>query len=114
MTSWRDSASQVAQNDLDDLLNAVLPFAEELLGKNGEFYPFGAVVSNDGDARMTAGDPALGDHPLSNDVLATLYAGARAVGVQRGPRHSSPTCWQTARMRSGWSSSTEKAQLSWC
>ena len=78
MTSWRDSVSQEAQDDLDGLLNAVLPLAENLLGKSGEFFPFGGLVSIHGEAAMTAADPGLGEHPASQDVLANLYDGARA------------------------------------
>jgi hypothetical protein len=77
MTSWRDSASQSAQDDLDGLLNVVLPLAENLLGKNGEFFPFGGWVSLQGEASLTAADPGLGEHPASDLVLAQLYDGAR-------------------------------------
>ena len=78
MTSWRATASASAQEDLDGLLNLVLPLAQELLGKNGQFYPFGGSVSNDGEASLTAADPDLGDHPQPEQVLAALYDGARA------------------------------------
>jgi hypothetical protein len=78
VTSWRDTASTSAQEDLDGLLNLVLPFAGDLLGKNGQFYPFGASVSNDGAASVTATDPGLGEHPQPEQVLAGLYDGARA------------------------------------
>ena len=77
MTSWRDSASQSAQDDLDSLLNAVLPLAENLLGKNGEFFPFGGSVSRQGQASLTPADPGLGEHPASDLVLAHLYDKAR-------------------------------------
>lgn len=43
MTSWRDGSSALAQDDLDGLLNAVLPLAEDLLGKHFEFFPFGRI-----------------------------------------------------------------------
>ena len=77
MTAWRDAASQSAQDDLDGLLNTVLPLAEGLLGKHGEFSPFGGFVTDQGEASLTAADPALGDHPDSDEVLASLYDGAR-------------------------------------
>ncbi|GAA4367834.1 hypothetical protein [Nocardioides caricicola] len=81
MTSWRDTASASAQEDLDGLLNLVLPLAQELLGKNGRFYPFGASVSNDGEAAVTASDPSLGEHPRPERVLAGVYDGARATAA---------------------------------
>jgi hypothetical protein len=76
MASWRDSASQSAQDDLDELLNAVLPFALETLGRRGEFLPFGATISTDGRTAMTSADTGVGEHPSSNDVLLLLRSGA--------------------------------------
>jgi len=71
MTSWRNSASQQAQDDLDGLLNITLPFAQQMLAKRSEFYPFGASVTASGETRLLAGD--LGqEHPASADVLALL------------------------------------------
>lgn len=74
MPSWRDSASQQSQGDLDALLNASLPFAQQMLEKRGEFFPYGSVISLDGEMRMVAGEPGQGDRPLSNDVIATMLA----------------------------------------
>lgn len=87
MTSWRDSASQQAQGDLDGLLNMTLPFAQQMLAKHGEFYPFGATVTTGGEARLIAGE--LGrEHPASSDVLSLLVerlcqdrGGLRAVAI---------------------------------
>ena len=78
MTSWRDTTSQAAQDDLDGLLNVVLPFAEQTIAKYGELFPFGASVNAEGQVAMLAGDPGLGEHPPSNEVLDTLYQGARS------------------------------------
>ena len=76
MTSWRDSASQQAQADLDGLLNITLPFAQQMLAKRGEFYPFGATVNAGGETRLLGGD--LGqEHPASADVLSLLVEGLR-------------------------------------
>ncbi|MCP3883154.1 MAG: hypothetical protein GY701_32860 [Sulfitobacter sp.] len=78
MTSWRDSASQQAQDDLDELLNASLPFAQQLLDRHGEFFPFAATMTASGETRLVAGDPDQGEQPNSTDVLQTLAAGLRS------------------------------------
>ena len=76
MTSWRDSASRQAQDDLDGLLNITLPFAQQMLADHGEFYPFGATVTSSGQKRLLAGE--LGrEHPASGDVLSLLVEGLR-------------------------------------
>lgn len=77
MASWRESASQTAQDDLDNLLDASLRAAQTLQSKNGEFYPFAFTVGASGDLQMAAGDPGLGEHPQSTDVIATLLEGLR-------------------------------------
>lgn len=82
MASWRDSASEMAHDDLDALFNAVLPFAEQTLGKSGEMYPFGASVGDDGDVAMLATASGIDDHPRSDDVLAALYVAAKAESLR--------------------------------
>ena len=77
VASWRDSASPQVQDDLDGLLNAALPFAQQMLGESGEFFPFGVVLSSGGDIRMIAADTGHDDKPRSTDVLATRVRGVR-------------------------------------
>lgn len=76
MTSWRDTAPRAVQDDLDGLLDAVLPVAEQALGQRGEMLPFGAVVDADGRVTMLAADPGLGDRPLPAAVLEAVHAAA--------------------------------------
>ena len=78
MASWRRSASQLAQDDLDELLNAVLPFAIETVGSRGELYPFGATIAKDGLTALSATDPGVGERSNSNEVLALLREGVTA------------------------------------
>ena len=42
------------KEECEQLLNAILPFAINQLNKHGEFYPFGAVMLNNGDISLTA------------------------------------------------------------
>lgn len=81
MKSWRDTASAAAQEDLDNLLNAVLPLAQGLLGKNGQFYPFAASVSASGEVSVAAADQGSGDRRDPAQVLVDLYEAARATAA---------------------------------
>jgi hypothetical protein len=78
MTSCRNDTPQPVQDDLDGLAGARLDAAQHLLGKNGEFFPFGVTLSAEGDEQMVAADPSLGEHPESQAVLEVFYAGVLA------------------------------------
>jgi hypothetical protein len=75
MPSWRDSASQQCQDDLDGLLNMTLPLAQQMLEKHGEFFPFGAVMTTGGEAQLLGADRGLGERLASAAVLATMRGG---------------------------------------
>ena len=77
MTSWRDTASAIAQDDLENLLDAVLPFAEQQLGSTASSSPFGSTVSVDGQVALLAADPGGRDRPGSQLMLDALYRAAR-------------------------------------
>ncbi|HMK11452.1 MAG TPA: hypothetical protein VK461_07710 [Acidimicrobiales bacterium] len=78
MASWREGASQQAQDDLDGLMNQSFPFAQRMLAANGEFYPYAVGVSQSGELRMFAADPGTDEHPGSIDVLNDLVDGLRS------------------------------------
>ncbi|SEG55694.1 hypothetical protein SAMN05421819_3515 [Bryocella elongata] len=66
-----------SEEPLNDLLNALLPHAQELLRKYGEFFPFGAAIDDSGDVRMVAA--GTGDeHPASQEVIDILLNGMKA------------------------------------
>lgn len=76
--SWRESASQQAQDDFDVLFNVSLDAATNFLVKRGEFLPFGVKIGSDDRVAIFAADPALGDRPPSIEVLKALADAARA------------------------------------
>jgi len=78
VTSWRDSASKQVQDDLDGLLEACLPFAQEMLDKHGEFIPYASAITSSGETKLVAGDPGEGEQPSSAAVLQVLVEGLRA------------------------------------
>jgi hypothetical protein len=53
--------------------------ARQFLAKNGEFYPYGVSMANDGTTRMVAAYEGS-EHPASTDLLAMLYDGLRRQG----------------------------------
>src|ERR1700722_18536202 len=61
----------MAHPELNQLLNALIPFAQQALAKHGEYYPFGSAINKDGVivAHVTwDGD----ENPPSQQVIDTL------------------------------------------
>jgi hypothetical protein len=61
-----------AQADLDALVNFLMPFAQETLGKHGEFFPFAAQMSVDGEITAIDIETDDEDHPDSDVVIGAL------------------------------------------
>jgi hypothetical protein len=73
--------------EIQELLNFLLPFAEEMLNKNGEFYPYAATVAADGGVAAVATE--LGDEdPDVTDLLVTLHARLRGEAAEGSIRAS--------------------------
>ncbi len=65
-----------AKSECEELLNVLLPFAEELLAKHGEFFPFAATMNNLGGIAHVAGYTGS-EQPPSADVIALLKGAFR-------------------------------------
>jgi len=63
-----------ARQDYNALLELLMPFAEQMLKKNGEFFPFGAAVSTEGEVRACATYDG-NETPASEEVIAMLVQG---------------------------------------
>jgi len=75
VTNWRDTTAEHVQSDLDRLLNRVLPFADEMLVRHGEFYPYGAAITMDGKEQLFAADPGETVDPSPAEVLNSIIDG---------------------------------------
>ena len=65
--------------ELEKLLEAALPFAEQMLTKHSEFYPYGATMDPTGKISLVGG--YTGDeHPKSTEVIDLLKATYRRDG----------------------------------
>ncbi|MEA2365043.1 MAG: hypothetical protein QOE69_2417 [Thermoleophilaceae bacterium] len=70
------------RDEIEALLNFLLPFAEQMLKQEGEFYPYAAVMADDGElaavapdiASDDAGGDGAGPQPDVGDLLVALHA----------------------------------------
>ena len=63
-----------AKQDYNALLDALMPFAEQMLKKHGEFFPFGAAVSTTGEVGAYATYDG-NETSASEEVIASLVQG---------------------------------------
>lgn len=59
------------KSECETLMNNALPFAEKLLVKNGEFFPFGQALSQEGKVEHVAAYDGR-EHPPSADLIRLL------------------------------------------
>ena len=60
--------------DLEQLLNMLVPFAQEMLSKHGEFYPFGATMTPSGELVAKMGYTGE-EQPEVQEVIKLLTKG---------------------------------------
>jgi len=69
----------MSRDDLDNLLSACIPFAQQMLGKRGSFLPFGCTMSSSGEISFAAGyddKPGLVAQQIADLLLEGFRAGA--------------------------------------
>ena len=66
----------MAQEDLEELLNFLIPCAQQFLAKSGEFYPFAASMTPDGTVRQNMSGTGE-EFPNSDKLIAILIDGFR-------------------------------------
>jgi hypothetical protein len=77
MGAEKDTKAQKAE--LEKLLDGALPFAQEMLAKHAEFYPYGATMDPTG--KITSVGGYTGDeHPKPTEVIDLLKAAYRRDG----------------------------------
>ena len=74
------------REEIQELLNYLLPFAEEQLSRDGEFHPYAAMVAADGELRSVTA--ATGEQPEVADLLVALHDELRAQAADGSIRAS--------------------------
>jgi hypothetical protein len=62
------------RDEMDAMLDALLPFAQQMIAKHGEFYPFAAALDSSGELQMVAGNTGE-EHPDSSELIDLLIEG---------------------------------------
>jgi hypothetical protein len=60
--------------ECENLMNAAVTFAEHMLQKHGEFFPYGAALKRNGEIVSVAGYDGR-EQPPSNDIIRLLKEG---------------------------------------
>ncbi len=61
----------MSKGELENLMNQVVPFAQQMLAKNGVFYPYGGVLTMMGEVELVGTDDGHG-HPASQELISAL------------------------------------------
>jgi hypothetical protein len=69
-------AMKTPKEECEELMNAVLPFAQRMLSRYRGFFPFGGAMGLDGKIIAVAGGTGS-EHPASQEVTAVLEEGFR-------------------------------------
>jgi hypothetical protein len=76
-----------AAEELQALLNRLLPHAERMLSEHGDFYPCAVVLESDGKVDVVA-PPIRTETPDAGDVLVALHEDLRAQAAEGSIRAS--------------------------
>jgi hypothetical protein len=72
----------MAHPDLDKLLNALFPFAQQMLGKYREFHPFGASIGTDGSETLIGAYGDGEENQNSTELIEMLETGLQQAASQ--------------------------------
>jgi hypothetical protein len=66
-----------AKKECEGLMNELLAIAEQMLGRYGEFYPYGGYMKPNGETVHVGVKEPGTDRPKSKDLISTLFNGFR-------------------------------------
>ena len=96
----------MAHPDLDNLLNAILPFAQQMLAKHGEFYPFGSAMTNSGEIVAQGAALESNDHPASQPLIELMTQAFRKQALA-GQIRAAGICYDVRTIPPGESVKTD-------
>ena len=73
--------SMLQQVHCDHLISALFPFAQQMLGTHGEFFPFGAFVNAAGAVEQFSGYTGT-EHPKPQELIELMSRAARRMAAE--------------------------------
>jgi hypothetical protein len=95
----------MAHPDLDQLLNALLPFAQQMLAKHGEFFPFGSSMTTAGE--VVPHGAYDGDEQPPSQQLIDLLTQAFRQQAASGQIRAAAICYDIRTIPPGQSEKTD-------
>jgi hypothetical protein len=77
-----EGRARMAREELNKLLSALLPYAQQELAKSREFYPFGATMARDGAIALVRGQ-ADDEHPSSQALIDNIVANFQSMAASK-------------------------------
>jgi len=74
-------------DEIQELLNFLLPYAEQMLNQHGEFYPYAAALDSDGELNAVGTD-VDDESPDVGELLLALHEGLREQAAEGAIRAS--------------------------
>ena len=68
---------KMPKEELDELLNDILPFAKKMLSEHGEFFPYGGAITTKGEI-IHIGASDGDEHPPSQNLIDVLIESFQA------------------------------------
>jgi hypothetical protein len=80
----------VSRDDLNRLLNMMLPYAQQMLNQQAQFLPFAGAIGATGEVEMIGGYP--GDHVSTSQVVRELLLEGLKQGAREGKYNAVALC----------------------
>lgn len=94
----------MAHPDFDELLNVLLPFAQQQLKQHGGFFPFGATVTSAGEVICNA---VYDNEPAEAEALIELLTEAFRRDAAAGTIRAAALCYDGRTIPPGKSKKTD-------
>lgn len=99
------------EEDIQTMINKLLPIAEELLVDHGEFFPFGGAMKDGAEVVTLSGIDGLNsDQPAAEEVINMLDLNLR-IGVENDQYHATAVVSNVVVVPPGESESTKAIAL---